>query len=191
MSDVAYSRPILDDIVTSNKNRNLALYSQALAYPPYFGRVNIGMHKVELAGIKTVKSMEKQSLIHAIINTAEMMKLKEGTGIVRLYKNGVLTDVNVDPYLIRFIKACAVCSYSMNEEYSIAVTDFLKEVLDNIDSLYIPIQIRDTSKVQKIVCKELNEYLKKICDETGTKYSEVVKAKKSKSLNELLSDAEG
>lgn len=172
-------RDIIDTIVVKNKERNLTVFDNAKDLPPYFGSVKCEEKKMKLTPIKGRKKLGKLTLISDIVESVKNFQLDEGEGkivkVVNEESAPVTIVVNVD--LIKLIKVCAAASYSPVEDYSIVLTEFVKELLGTADSLNLPIHLPTSNKTQKIIGDELNTYLKELCDENHIPYHEEVSVK--------------
>lgn len=186
-SENEIGRDIIDEIVVKNSHINTELFNNAQSYPPYFGGVSIGEKQVKLNAIKNRKSIGQQKLICDIINGTRNFKLTDGEGKIHLiYSDIDKKTVNVHPTLIKLIKTCVACSFNCCEDYSIVVSEFVKSLLDTIDNISYPINLPEDTKTQKIIAKELNEFLLEILVETNTSYSKVIEQPKKKKNNSIM-----
>lgn len=192
MSANATGRDIIDEVVTENASRNQKVFDDAVNYPPYFGSVNIGETKTQLTPIKNRTKLGKQPLISDIIEGTKNFKLDAGTAKVSLVEAGVVDkSIEVNPTIIKLIKTCVACSYSPNEDYSIVVTAFIHSLIGMLENINLPISLPADNKTQKIIGKELNDFLQSICDKEGIKYFEVLDTpKKKRGKSKLLEAAD-
>lgn len=186
-------RDIIDGEVESRRYIMPELYGQVQGNPGFYGQVNIGCDSMHLNTIRNKKELDNHLLIDDIISTAENLKLRDGlTPSVRILTDHV-SVLETSKEVIAFIKACIAGSYTSSSEFSLAVSAFVKELLPTVNQLCLPIQVQTSSKIEEVVVTELNEYLRKICDESGTKYTEVIVSqnKSPKSVRGMLESAEG
>lgn len=169
---------IIDSVVVKNQGRAMDVFMSAQDYPPYFGAVNTGEHKLKLSPIRGRNKLGKQLLIQDIVEGVKNFKLDAGEAKVSLVKDGVIAESTVvHPVLIKLIKTCVAASYNPNEDYSIVVSEFVKLLLDNVGNLNLPLQLPENNKTQKIVSLELNNYLKDLCNENDIPYHVVIDSK--------------
>lgn len=183
---------IIDSVVVRNQGRAMDVFKSAQDYPPYFGPVNIGEHRLKLTHIHGRNKLGKQLLIQDIIEGVRNFKLDAGEAKVSLVKDGVISESTVvHPVLIKLIKTCVAASYNPNEDYSIVVSEFVTTLLNSVGNLNLPLQLPENNKTQKIVALELNNYLKDLCNENDIPYHVVIESKpKRKKKNPLLEAAE-
>lgn len=181
---------IIDEVVIGNAARNQELYDNACSSPRYFGAVNIGEDQLKLQLLSGKNNITKLSIINDIIYSAENLQLDESddSSIVMVYGDmGVPHEFH--PNIIKFIKSCIACSYNPNADFSLAVSNFVTKFLGSLDNgLTLPIDVTAENDVQKLVVSELNDYLKKICDETGTSYSDVIDVKPKRKTGKSVTD---
>ena len=172
-------RDIIDEVVVKNKERNLTVFNNAKDLPPYFGSVKCDEKKMKLTPIKGRQKLGKLTLITDIVESVKNFQLDKGEGkIVKVTdekSTPSTTIVNVE--LIKLIKVCAAASYSPIEDYSIVLTEFVKELLGTAGSLNLPIHLPAGNKTQKLIGGELNTYLKELCDENSIPYHEEINVK--------------
>ena len=185
-------RDILDNICEQNRMRNPEAYDAACGIPGYLGQALIGAKVTKLDTITGRSKMKPSSFISDVIYAAENLQMDRQNAIIKLSRENGGGIVSTDESLIRFLKACIACSYNPNEDFSFTLSEFAKKVLSSADSLILPIEVPTAgSKVRKIVLQELNDHLKKICDEHSIPYSSVVDEPKRrrKRVGELLEQA--
>lgn len=183
---------IIDKIVMNNADRNRVLYDNACSIPHYFGGVNIGEDQLKLAVMKDKKNITTVSLINDIIYSTENLQLDASTvGVILDSRTGEGITHKVHPTIIKFIKSCIASSYNPCEDFSIVVSACVKEILDHIQNITLPLELPKKNKTQKLIAEGLNDYFKKLCDETNTSYSTVIDVPKKgkKSVNQLLEQA--
>jgi hypothetical protein len=181
---------IVDEVVIANQSRNQELFNMAGSYPPYFGAVNIGEHKVKLSTVKGKSKLGQQPLIWDIIDGVKGFKLEPGNATINIVADGAVTKtINVHPELVKLIKVCLASSYSANEDFSIVVSEFVKSLIDMAEHINLPIGLPSNNKMQKIIGAELNEFLKKICDDNGIQYQDVIDIPKKRKKSSPLIDA--
>ncbi len=179
-------RDIIDETALRYQDRNIELFNTCKDMPPYFGKVNIGEERTALTPVKSRGKLGRQKLIADVIEGTRNLALKDTPAYVLLVgANKSTRKVYVNPVLIKFIKTCVVCSYNSNSDFSDVLTFFVHEVTGHCDDLVLPIDYHSANKTQKIVAKELNEFLKELCDENGIKYGEVVQVKRAKKSNTM------
>lgn len=181
---------IIDSVVVKNQGRAMDVFMSAQDYPPYFGAVNTGEHKLKLSPIRGRNKLGKQLLIQDIVEGVKNFKLDAGEAKVSLVKDGVIAESTVvHPVLIKLIKTCVAASYNPNEDYSIVVSEFVKLLLDNVGNLNLPLQLPENNKTQKIVSLELNNYLKDLCNENDIPYHVIIDSKPAKKKKHPLIEA--
>ena len=181
---------IIDSVVVKNQGRNMDVFMSAQDYPPYFGAVNVGEHKLKLSPIHGRSKLGKQLLIQDIVEGVKNFKLDTGEAKVSLVKDGVIAESTVvHPVLIKLIKTCVASSYNPNEDYSVVVSEFVTSLLNSIGNLNLPLQLPENNKTQKIVSLELNNYLKDLCDENDIPYHVVIESKPAKKKKHPLIEA--
>lgn len=181
---------IIDSVVVRNQGRNMDVFRSAQDYPPYFGPVNIGEHRLKLTHIHGRNKLGKQLLIQDIIEGVRNFKLDAGEAKVSLVKDGVISESTVvHPILIKLIKTCVAASYNPNEDYSIVVSEFVTALLNSVGNLNLPLQLPENNKTQKIVALELNNYLKDLCNENSIPYHVVIESKPTKKKKHPLLEA--
>lgn len=193
------SRPIIDDIVDRNRERNLSTYFTAKELPRYFGEVEDSRESVKLDSVRGAQKTGN-SLIENIKIGVEAMQLEGSNGIIRELVNGIPKDKHVHPDIIKLAKVCIVGSYSQNEDYTEVVSEFAKNILIMADNINIPILLPKNNKLQKLLSEELNEYLLDFLQKRNIPYFEmvdsvkttVIKSKKNKLLEAAnAADVEG
>ena len=186
-------RDILDDVVVRNQGRNPQVFQSVQNIPTYFGSTKNAAPKFSLKQTKRRKELGKQKLICDIISGTESLQFDSADGKVVLLNEGKDVTVPVHPTIIKFIKTCIACSMTQNEDYNKVVAAMARELLKTIEHINLPIPLPADNKVQKLIAAELNEYLQKICDDTGTKWSEVVTTGRPKKVSgkQMLLDAAG
>ena len=181
---------IIDSVVVKNQGRNMDVFMSAQDYPPYFGAVNVGEHKLKLSPIRGRNKLGKQLLIQDIVEGVKNFKLDAGEAKVSLVKDGVISEsVVVHPVLIKLIKTCVASSYNPNEDYSLVVSEFVNTLLTNVGNLNLPLQLPENNKTQKIVALELNNYLKDLCNENDIPYHVIIESKQVKKKRHPLIEA--
>ena len=181
---------IIDSVVVKNQGRNMDVFMSAQDYPPYFGAVNVGEHKLKLSPIRGRSKLGKQLLIQDIVEGVKNFKLDTGEAKVSLVKDGVIAESTVvHPVLIKLIKTCVAASYNPNEDYSVVISEFVISLLNSIGNLNLPLQLPENNKTQKIVSLELNNYLKDLCDENDIPYHVVIESKPAKKKKHPLIEA--
>ena len=183
------SRPIIDDIVDRNRERNLSTYFTAKELPRYFGEVEDARESIKLDSVRGAKKTGN-SLIENIKIGVEAMQLEGSNGIIRELVNGIPKDKHVHPDIIKLAKVCIVGSYSQNEDYTEVISEFAKNILIMADNINIPIPLPKNNKLQKLLSEELNEYLLDFLQKRDIPYFEIVdnvkttviKSKKNKLL---------
>lgn len=181
---------IIDSVVVKNQGRNMDVFMSAQDYPPYFGAVNVGEHKLKLSPIRGRSKLGKQLLIQDIVEGVKNFKLDAGEAKVSLVKDGVIAESTVvHPVLIKLIKTCVAVSYNPNEDYSVVISEFVISLLNSIGNLNLPLQLPENNKTQKIVSLELNNYLKDLCDENDIPYHVVIESKPAKKKKHPLIEA--
>lgn len=181
---------IIDSVVVKNQGRNMDVFMSAQDYPPYFGAVNVGEHKLKLSPIRGRSKLGKQLLIQDIVEGVKNFKLDTGEAKVSLVKDGVIAESTVvHPVLIKLIKTCIASSYNPNEDYSVVISEFVISLLNSIGNLNLPLQLPENNKTQKIVSLELNNYLKDLCDENDIPYHVVIESKPAKKKKHPLIEA--
>lgn len=181
---------IIDSVVVKNQGRNMDVFMSAQDYPPYFGAVNVGEHKLKLSPIRGRSKLGKQLLIQDIVEGVKNFKLDTGEAKVSLVKDGVIAESTVvHPVLIKLIKTCVASSYNPNEDYSVVISEFVISLLNSIGNLNLPLQLPENNKTQKIVSLELNNYLKDLCDENDIPYHVVIESKPAKKKKHPLIEA--
>lgn len=181
---------IIDSVVVRNQGRAVDVFRSAQDYPPYFGPVNIGEHRLKLTHIHGRNKLGKQLLIQDIIEGVRNFKLDAGEAKVSLVKDGVISESTaVHPVLIKLIKTCVATSYNPNEDYSIVVSEFVTMLLNSVGNLNLPLQLPENNKTQKIVALELNNYLKDLCNENDIPYHVVIESKTVKKKKHPLLEA--
>lgn len=181
---------IIDSVVVRNQGRAMDVFTSAQDYPPYFGAVNTGEHKLKLTPIRGRNKLGKQLLIQDIVEGVKNFKLDTGEAKVSLVKDGVITESTVvHPVLIKLIKTCVAASYNPNEDYSIVVSEFVTMLLNNVGNLNLPLQLPENNKTQKIVSTELNNYLKDLCNENDIPYHVIIESKATKKKKHPLLEA--
>lgn len=188
----ATGHDIIDKVCEQNRMRNPEAYDAAFSMPTYWGAVKIGTPVTKINTVTGKKNMKAISFIDQIRYAVDNLQMADGEAFIRL--TGATGDIDIPTHvdIVKFVKACIACSYNRNEEYSFIVSEFVKEVMNKANSLYLPIEIPvGKSKLKKLVLDELNDYLKEICDKNNIPYGQVVEQKrirKSK-VRELLDQA--
>lgn len=181
-------REIIDSVVVGNSDRNYELFEKTRTLPPYFGYVNIGEKSVKLTTGKGKKG--KRLLIHDIIADTKNITMDDGDPKIIVEENGMTyvydkTSANI----IKLIKVCIAHSFSVNEEYSEVVSEFVKAVIKTAGEPIIPVELPKRTELQKIVGEQLNEFLQQLYDEDGIKYTTVFGTKADTKFNKMLSAA--
>lgn len=186
-------RDIIDDIVLQNSHRNKELYVSVCNIPKYFGAVHIGENRTTLKTVTGKKLLVGQKLISDVVYNTENLQLEPGTGVIQRIVDNELMDFEVHPKIIKFIKSSIACSYNPNMDFNTVVTACAKAVINNVEKLCLPLDLPAKNKTQKLIAAELNEYLKQLCDETGTKYTEEVDGskKKKRKVSDILDSVTG
>lgn len=174
------NRDIIDDIVVKNSSKNQQIFESIQQIPTYFGCTNNAESKLRLKRMKRHKDLGKQSLICDIITGTETLQLQSGDGQVITIEDEQYITTIVHPTIIAFIKSCIACSMTQCDDYNRVVSAMAEGLLKTIKHINLPIPLPADNKIQKIVGKELNEYLLKICEDTGTKWYEVITQPKTK-----------
>lgn len=183
-------RDILDDVVVKNQGRNQQIFQSVQNIPTYFGSTNNSAEKFRLKQTARRKELGKQSLICDIILGTEALNLEGNDGKVVKVEGSLTSTTDIHPKIIKFIKTCVACSMTQCDDYNKVVGFMAKELLEMINHISLPIPLPADNKIQKIIGEELNDYLKKICDETETKWSEmIVQSPKKKTGKDLLLSA--
>lgn len=170
-------RDVIDSVVVDNQSRNPQLFNEVKDLPTYYGCVNIGEKKFGLTPIRNRNRIGKLPIIQFIIDNVENFTLKNGVATISKVEDGVIVDTTeVHPMLIKVIKVCAAASYSPNEDFSIVLTEFVKELNRTCKALCLPIDLPRSTATMKIVGLELNTWLKDLCDENDIRYTELVEA---------------
>lgn len=185
-------RDIIDDIAVVNASRNIVAFENSKSLPMYFGGVEIGTTKVTLDPITNKKNIGKEPIIVDIINGTKNFNLSDEQARI-IYMDGEITEktLNVHPTLIKLLKTCVASSYNVCKDYSTVVSAFVKQLLDNLPTIILPLDLPAGNKLQKIIGSELNEFLKEICDTENIDYQEIVeKPKKTKKKDALMDAAE-
>lgn len=167
----AVGRDIIDDTVSKNSYLNHELYSQAKSNPAYFGQVSIGEEQVTLSAIKGRANTQKSFIICDIINGTESMNLNDGPAEIRILSDGRVISEKTHPAIIKYIKSCIVCSYSPSSDFTEIVSAFATTLIEDASNLTIPLNVFCKNNIQKIILKELNDYLKELCDKNWISYT--------------------
>ncbi len=178
---------IIDDVALKNQDRNTDLFLMCKDMPPYFGQTNIGEEKVTLTPIKRRGKLGNLKLVADVVEGVRNLTLKDTPASITLVEEGGGTRrVPVHPEIVKFVKTCTVCSYNANSDFCDVLTFFVHEVTGNCEHLILPIDYHAANKTQKVLTKELNEFLKELCDENGIEYGEVLPTKKTKRANPMM-----
>ncbi len=189
-------REIMDIYVMENKMKNLALYAQIENNPGYYGNVNIDTPVLELTGIKNKKDITPARITDGIIQSAKHMVMNAGdvNPHVVLISGEQQEIHSTCADMIAFIKCCVAGSYTTEMKVSEAVSKFVLNLIPRVDALCLPISVDVNDVIGKEVVKELNDYLREICESNNIRYTEEVVGKvatSKKSLSYMLKDAEG
>lgn len=186
------NRDILDDVVIRNQARNEQIFESVQKIPTYFGSTDNAENKLKLRRTKRHKELVGQPLICDIITGTETLAMQGTEGTVITIEGGENIPTSVHPTIIKFVKTCVACSMTQCDDYNKVVAAMADGLLKTIKSINLPIPLPADNKTQKIIGEELNDYLKKICEETGTKWYEVIsqpKTRRKASGKDLLLNA--
>lgn len=183
-------RDIIDSVVEKNSHLNPELYELTRTNPHYFGAVEIGEDPVSLTTIKGKTKMHKSSIICDIINSTENMVLNDGPASVAVIVDGKTHTKPTHPVIIKLIKSCVACSYCPSEDMCTGVSNFVKALMDEANQLVLPLDVYTNGAIQDIVVKELQDYLKELCDRHGIPY-QTREPKKESKIERLLRESEG
>lgn len=167
------NRPIRDARVWENLNK----LSDPITVAGLSGGIFNGFAEQKLEYIKlseTKKSITPRKIISEVIDMQQHITLKDGPSY--FYFESDDKRVIVPKRLIIFVKAAIAAQYNACVEYSSIIASFIWELVASIriEDYYLPISVAAESKLQEIILRELNEYLREIFDECHIKYSEVM-----------------
>ena len=185
-------RDIVDDVVIGNASNNSTLYAEIENNPGYYGAVNIGVDDVKLSTITSKKDLVATPIIQDIIVSAEHLQLDDSDAAVKVLDGEKIDVKHTHKAIVAFIKACVAGSVSTSGEFSAAVADFVKELMQSADNLCLPLLVNTDSKIGEVVVGELNDYLKKLCTANNIHFTSQLIEKKGKgSIKELIDSAKG
>ena len=181
------ARQIIDDVVKCNRNRNLKGFYDLSEMPVYNCEVRDSSKDVIKLDTVSSKDASKLGLMETVIAGVENFTLEPGEATVVLMQNGITDNVSVNPIVIKLIKVATAASFSQNEDYCYVLSEMVKQLLENIKSITLPLPLPKNNKSQEVMSAELNNAIKELFEKHGVIYSAVLE--QGKELNTLLKAA--
>lgn len=184
-------RPIIDEVVTDNRFRNQQVYYEVLDMPMYVGDVRDANKDVIKLGSPS-KGVSKLGILEILKTGIESFALEPGEGQIISVKTvdgkQVTKAVNVDPCIVKLIKVAVVASYSQNDDYSLVISEFARQLLETCENINLPLHLPRNNKAQQVLSDELNEFVEDYLTKNNIKFYTEVSGKSS--YNKLLQAAE-
>ena len=184
----AMGRQIIDDVVETNKSRNMENYTRCKMIPTYMGYVNIGERRVELDSFKKRKDLNPITLIAPLTKGVEHFRINPGDAyIFTANENGEPVKSQVHPTVIRIIKVATALSINPNSDYSLCMTELVKGLCEMASIGYtLPMSLPTGSKTQEVISREINDYLLEIFKDDNVPFNTIVGEAKSESEMDRL-----
>lgn len=171
-------RAILDSVVEERLHLNPVVSNNVMNMPIYFGNVEQHLNKISLTKVLAAP----RSVIADIEDLYEMLMLKDEVSYISLEEDDGFRKIPTNSNIVKLIKACVTGQISTNKEYSNAVGDYVKLLIQavNTDSSIVMPSIEKKSTLYSVVQQRLNDFAYKILKESGYTITEVVKESKKK-----------
>lgn len=184
------ARQMIDDVVVYNRSRNPQAYYELSGMPIYSCEIRDASKDVIKLDSITNKNASKLGIMEIIKAGVENFALEPGDGTVVLVKeNGEEPEnVKVNPVTVKLIKVATAASFSQNEDYCYVLSEMVRQVLNNVKNITLPLSLPKNNKTQEVLSEELNDVVKELFDKYNVPYSVILDS--TKGVNKLLKAAE-
>lgn len=184
------ARQMIDDVVVYNRSRNPEVYYELSSMPIYGCEVRDASKDVIKLDSVSSKDASKLGIMEIIRVGVENFTLEPGDGTVVLLRenNEEPENVKVSPIVVKLLKVATAASFSQNEDYCYVLSELVKQILENVKNITLPLSLPKNNKTQEVLSAELNDVVKELFDKYDVPYSAILDT--TKGVNKLLKAAE-